>query len=190
MRHKAQVSHFGRETAARKSLIRGLVCSLVEHGRIKTTLAKAKELRRHAERAVTIAKQGSLHARRLLLARYPNKAAVETMMSELGPEFKTRNGGYTRIIKLGPRPGDNAPMALIEWVNYEGPAETEVLEADEAGVEPDDDFYDQRDRQFYDSERRKITFHCIRCDHLYTEKTGTDLAQCPRCNHRNTRLKF
>jgi large subunit ribosomal protein L17 len=133
MRHKAQVSHFGRETAARKSLIRGLVCSLVEHGRIKTTLAKAKELRRHAERAVTIAKQGSLHARRLLLARYPNKAAVETMMSELGPEFKTRNGGYTRIIKLGPRPGDNAPMALIEWVNYEGPAETEVLEADEAG---------------------------------------------------------
>lgn len=133
MRHKAQVSHFGRETAARKSLIRGLVVSLVEHGRIKTTLAKAKELRRHAERAVTIAKEGSLHARRLLMARYPNKAAVETMMSELGPEFKTRNGGYTRIIKLGPRPGDNAPMAFIEWVNYEGPAETEVIEADEAG---------------------------------------------------------
>lgn len=113
MRHKAQVSTFGRTTGARKALIRGLVYSLVEHGRVKTTLAKAKELRRHAERAVTISRKGTLHARRLLLSRYPSKATVETLMTEIGPQYKTRPGGYTRIIKVDRRPGDNAEMAYI-----------------------------------------------------------------------------
>lgn len=119
MRHKAQVSTFGRSTGARKALIRGLVYSLVEHGRVKTTLAKAKELRRHAERAVTLSKKGTLHARRVLLARYPNKQTIETLMTQLGPEFKTRPGGYTRIIKIDRRAGDNAEMAFIEWLNYD-----------------------------------------------------------------------
>lgn len=124
MRHKAQVSTFGRKTNSRKALIRGLVSSLVTHGRIKTTVAKAKELRRHAERAITLARKGTLHAQRTLLSRYPNQAVVRTMMKDLGPAFKTRPGGYTRILKLGRRPGDAAEMALIEWVNFQLPEET------------------------------------------------------------------
>ncbi len=133
MRHQAQVSHFGRKSGHRKSLIRGLVYSLVQHGRIKTTLAKAKELRRHADRAVTLAKKGGLHARRLLLARYPNPGVVDTLMANLGPDFKERNGGYTRILKLGPRPGDNAHMAFIEWVNFEVKGDSTEAQVDETG---------------------------------------------------------
>jgi large subunit ribosomal protein L17 len=94
------------------------VNSLVEHGRIKTTLAKAKELRRHVERAVTTGKDNTLHARRLLLSRYPNEKTVATIMQDIAPRMKTRPGGYTRILKLGKRPGDNADMAFIEFVDY------------------------------------------------------------------------
>jgi len=126
MRHRARVSTFGRKTGPRKALIRGLVTSLVEHGRIKTTLAKAKELRRHAEKAVTLGKKQSLHAQRLLLARYPNEKTVATIIKDLAPRFKDREGGYTRILKLGGRPGDNAEMAFIEWVDYAPKVATEV----------------------------------------------------------------
>lgn len=122
MRHKAKTAHLGRSTDARIALLRALVNSLVEHGRIKTTVAKAKELRRHAERAVTLGKKGNLAARRLLLSRYPNKDTVKGIMDDLAPRFKTRPGGYTRIMKLGNRPGDCAEMALIEWVDYQLPA--------------------------------------------------------------------
>jgi len=104
------------------------VTSLVEHGRIKTTLAKAKELRRHVERAVTLGKKQSLHSQRLLLARYPNQKTVSTIMKDLAPRFKNRPGGYTRILKLGARPGDNAEMAYIEFVDYTAPVKTEVDE--------------------------------------------------------------
>lgn len=124
MRHRAQVAHFGRDTDARRSLIRGLVYSLVEHGRIETTVAKAKELRRHAERAVTMAKKADLNTRRILLSRFPNEETVRALISEIAPRFKTRPGGYTRIIKTGVRPGDKAEMALIEWVDYELPKKT------------------------------------------------------------------
>src|SRR5215210_4008517 len=99
MRHRARVSTFGRKTGPRKALIRGLVVSLVEHGRIKTTLAKAKELRRHVERAVTMGKKQSMHAQRLLMARYPNAETVSSIMTDLAPRFKSRAGGYTRILK-------------------------------------------------------------------------------------------
>ncbi len=126
MRHRARVSTFGRKTGPRKALIRGLVTSLVEHGRIKTTLAKAKELRRHAEKAVTLGKKQSLHAQRLLLSRYPNEKTVATIIKDLAPRFKDREGGYTRILKLGGRPGDNAEMAFIEWVDYAPKVATEV----------------------------------------------------------------
>ncbi len=128
MRHRARVSTFGRKTGPRKALIRGLVTNLVEHGRIKTTLAKAKELRRHVEKAVTLGKKQNLHAQRLLLSRYPNQETVSTIMKDLAPRFKERNGGYTRILKLGMRPGDAAEMAFIEFVDYNGPKE--VPEAD------------------------------------------------------------
>lgn len=126
MRHRARVSTFGRKTGPRKALIRGLVNSLVEHGRIKTTLAKAKELRRHVERAVTLGKKQTLHSQRLLLARYPNEKTVSTIMKDLAPRFKERQGGYTRILKLGNRPGDNAEMAFIEFVDFAPKATVEV----------------------------------------------------------------
>jgi large subunit ribosomal protein L17 len=126
MRHRARVSHFGRKSGPRKSLIRGLVTSLVEHGRIKTTLAKAKELRRHVEKAVTTGKDQTLHAQRLLMSRYPNEKTVGTIMKDLAPRFKDRSGGYTRILKLGNRPGDNAEMAFIEFVDYSPATNPEV----------------------------------------------------------------
>ncbi len=118
MRHRAKTATFNLKNGPRKALIRGLVTSLVEHGRIKTTLAKAKELRRHVERAVTLGKDGTLHAQRLLLSRYPNQDTVSTIMKDISPRFKTRPGGYTRILKLGMRPGDRAEMAFIEFVDY------------------------------------------------------------------------
>lgn len=121
MRHHAVKHSFGRKTGPRVALIRGLVNSLVEHGRIKTTVIKAKELRRHVERAVTIGKQGTVQARRLLMSRYPNTKTVGTLVDDLGKRFAKRPGGYTRIVKLGPRPGDNAMMAYIEFVDYEPP---------------------------------------------------------------------
>lgn len=126
MRHRARTSTFGLESGPRKALIRGLVSSLVEHGRIKTTLAKAKELRRHVEKAVTTGKDQSLHAHRLLLSRYPNKDTVQTIMKDLAPRFKDRPGGYTRILKLGQRPGDAAEMAYIEFVDYAPKAASDV----------------------------------------------------------------
>ena len=118
MRHRVHKKSFQRDEAQRKALMRGLVCSLVEHGRIKTTLAKAKELRRHAERAVTIGKKGTVHARRVLFAKYPQKKTVKALVDKLAPQMKDRPGGYTRILKLARRGGDNAKMALIEFVNY------------------------------------------------------------------------
>jgi large subunit ribosomal protein L17 len=118
MKHRAQVSFFGRRPAARLALMRGLVSSLVEHGKIQTTVAKAKELRRHVERAVTLGKKNTLHARRLLMSRYPNVKTVEKILSQWSPHFATRNGGYTRIMKLGARIGDSAEMAVIEFLDH------------------------------------------------------------------------
>lgn len=121
MRHMAKTAHLGRSTDARKALLRSLTISLVEHGRIKTTVRKAKELRRHVERAITLGKKGNLNSTRLLVSRLHCKDTVKTIMTDLSPRFKTRPGGYTRIIKLGNRPGDMAEMALIEWVDYQLP---------------------------------------------------------------------
>ena len=128
MRHRAKVQTFGLKSGPRKALIRGLVNSLVEHGRIKTTLAKAKELRRHVERAVTLGKDQTLHAQRLLMSRYPNEATVKTIMTDIAPRMKSRPGGYTRILKLGQRPGDRAEMAFIEFVDFAPKAKAEVDE--------------------------------------------------------------
>lgn len=124
MRHKAATAHLGRSTDARRALLRSLVISLVEHGRIKTTVTKAKELKRHVERAVTLGKKGDLSSTRLLVSRYHCKDTVKSIMTDISPRFKSRPGGYTRIIKLGNRPGDMAEMAFIEWVDYELPAAT------------------------------------------------------------------
>lgn len=118
MRHKVTSHSFGRKPGPRKALIRGLVNSLVEHGRIRTTLPKAKELRRHVEKAVTMGKAGTVHVRRQLMSKFPNKETVKTLVDDISVRFKDRPGGYTRIIKLGNRPGDQAEMAYIEFVDY------------------------------------------------------------------------
>ncbi len=120
MRHKRRVKTFGRDKDGRRALMRNLVISLVEHERIQTTLAKAKELRRHAERAVTIGKRGTSAARMALQSRVMNREAISKILKDLSLRFKDRHGGYTRIIKLGPRGGDGADMAFIEWVDYDG----------------------------------------------------------------------
>jgi large subunit ribosomal protein L17 len=124
MKHRAKVSTFGRATNARNALLRSLVHSLVEHGRITTTVAKAKELRRHVEKAVTLGKKNTLHAKRLLMSRYPNLKTVEKIITQWGPHFQNRNGGYTRIMKLGTRLGDRAEMAIIEFLDYANFADT------------------------------------------------------------------
>lgn len=117
MRHGARTQSFSRPFNQRKWLMRNLAVSLVENERIVTTLAKAKELRRVVEKAVTIGKRGSLADRRLLLARFPNKEMVQKVFSDLAPRFSTRPGGYTRIFRLSRRPGDNAEMAIIEFID-------------------------------------------------------------------------
>src|SRR5580704_5611017 len=117
MRHSARTQSFSRPHNQRVWLLRNLVVSLVENERISTTLAKAKELRRWAEKAITLGKRGSLADRRLLLSRIPNQNAVSKVFAELAPRFKDRNGGYTRIYRMNRRPGDNAEMALIEFLD-------------------------------------------------------------------------
>ncbi len=125
MRHKVAKKHFGRRNGPKKALIRGLVESLVRDERIKTTLPKAKELRKHVERAITKGKKGSVHARRVILSKYPNKDTMEKIVDDLSVRFKERPGGYTRIRKLGNRPGDQAPVAYIEFVDYVPPVKDE-----------------------------------------------------------------
>ena len=118
MRHRVQSKGFSRSPQARKALFKNLVSSLVEHERIRTTLPKAKELRRHVEKAVTIGRGGDVTAIRRLFALYPNKETVSKIVHDLSIRFKDRPGGYTRILKLGPRDGDGASMAFIEFVDF------------------------------------------------------------------------
>jgi len=103
-------------------MLRSLAAAMVIHEGIKTTEARAKELRRFVERLVTISKRNDLSARRLAMRRLPDKLLVEKLFDVYGPRYQNRPGGYTRIIKLGPRHGDAAPMARIEFVQDEGPA--------------------------------------------------------------------
>jgi large subunit ribosomal protein L17 len=117
--HRRRIKHFSRTSGPRKALLRGLVVSLVENERIKTTVDRAKEVRRHIEKAVTIGKKGDLSTRRLLLSRYPHQDVVKKIVDDLSVRFKTRLGGYTRVIKIGRRPGDTAEMAFLEFVDYD-----------------------------------------------------------------------
>lgn len=117
MRHRKKTVKLGRSTSHRDALLANQVCSLIEHHRIKTTLAKAKAVRPLAEKMVTLGKRGDLHARRLAAGELGQKDAVKKLFAEIAPRAASRNGGYTRIIKLGPRPSDSAPMAYIEWVD-------------------------------------------------------------------------
>jgi large subunit ribosomal protein L17 len=116
MRHRLSGRQLGRNSAQRNALMRSLTNSLLEHELIKTTLPKAKELRRFAEPLITLAKADSVHARRLAFARTRNKEIVGKLFADLGPRFQSRPGGYVRILKCGNRAGDNAPMAYVELV--------------------------------------------------------------------------
>ena len=116
MRHRVAGRKLSRHSQHRSLMFRNMVVSLIEHERLKTTLAKAKELRKVAEKIVTLGKKDSLHARRLAFAQLRNEDIVKKLFTEIAPRFKDRQGGYTRIYKLGWRTGDAAPLSLIEWV--------------------------------------------------------------------------
>ncbi len=117
MRHQKKTIKLGRTAEHRKALLANQVCSLIEHQRIKTTLAKAKAVRPLAEKMVTLGKKGSLHARRTALSVLRQKDAVKKLFDDIAPRSANRNGGYTRIIKLGQRKSDAAPVAFLEWVD-------------------------------------------------------------------------
>ncbi len=127
MRHKKSGRKLGRNSSHRKAMFRNMATSLVHHETIKTTVPKAKELRRVIEPLITLAKVDGVANRRLAFSRLRDKAAVGKLFSELGPRFKERPGGYLRILKIGPRPGDAAPMAIVQLVD--GPAEVEAESA-------------------------------------------------------------
>lgn len=134
MRHRKKTVKLGRTAEHRNALLANQACSLIEHGRIKTTLAKAKAVRPLAEKMVTLAKRGGLHARRRALALLHNNStrtvkAVGKLFSEIAPRSANRNGGYTRVVKLGARLSDSAPMAFIEWVD--------LITVDQPAPEPD-----------------------------------------------------
>jgi large subunit ribosomal protein L17 len=141
MRHQKKTIKLGRTAEHRKALLANQICSLIEHQRIKTTLAKAKAVRPLAERMVTLGKNGSIHARRTALATLRQKNAVKKLFDDIAPRSAERNGGYTRIVKLGQRKSDSAPMAFIEWVDAaqvveEKPAEEKKAKRKEAEPKP------------------------------------------------------
>ena len=117
MRHQKKTIKLGRTAEHRKALLSNQVCSLIEHQRIKTTLAKAKAVRPLAEKMVTLGKKASIHARRTALATLRQKNAVKKLFDDIAPRSVNRNGGYTRVVKLGQRKSDSASMAFIEWVD-------------------------------------------------------------------------
>lgn len=106
----------GRPSAHRNMMLRNLVTSLLKHGRIETTEARAKETKKIAEKMITLAKRGDLHARRQVLAYVTEKEVVKNVFDDIAPKYEDRNGGYTRMYKLGPRRGDAAPMVILELI--------------------------------------------------------------------------
>ena len=119
MRHRRAGRKLSRDASHRKALYANLAGSLIEHGRIKTTEAKAKAVKPFAEQMITLGKRGDLHARRLALAELRSQDVVHVLFAEVAPRFADRPGGYTRIVKLGPRQGDAADMVFLELVDYE-----------------------------------------------------------------------
>ena len=143
MRHHRSGRKLGRDASHRKALYANLASALIEHGRIKTTAAKAKAVKPFAEKMITLGKRGDLHARRKALAELRSQDVVHNLFAEVAPRFAERPGGYTRIIRIGPRPGDAAEMVYLELVDFlpEPPAERparrarqeEPVEAEAAG---------------------------------------------------------
>jgi large subunit ribosomal protein L17 len=119
MRHHRSGKKLGRDSAHRKALYANLACALVEHGRIKTTVTKAKAVKPFAEQMITLGKRGDLAARRQAISELRSQDVVHKLFAEVAPRFAERPGGYTRIVKIGPRYGDAAEMAYLELVDYE-----------------------------------------------------------------------
>ncbi len=128
MRHGKSGKTLGMGTAHRVAVLRNMAISLIEHGRIQTTLLRAKTLRGFIEPLITKSKDSSLSSRRLVLRRLPDKDAVKKLFDQIAPAFAARNGGYTRILRLERRQGDNASMALIEFVDEIKPAAAKKAE--------------------------------------------------------------
>lgn len=127
MRHRKSGRSFGRRSSHRKAMFANMTCSLIEHELIKTTLAKAKELRGYIEPIITVGKEDSVAARRNVFSKLRSKSAVGKVFTTLGPRYKERPGGYVRVLKCGFRLGDNAPMAIVELVDR--PASLEEVES-------------------------------------------------------------
>ncbi len=123
MRHRVAGRKLSRHTQHRELMFRNMLVSLLQHERIRTTLAKGKELRGWADRIISLGKQGTLHARRRAFALLRDKGIVKKLFDEIAPKFKDREGGYTRVYKLGWRQGDGAPLSLVELVTYAAPEE-------------------------------------------------------------------
>ena len=132
MRHLHQGRRLGRTTEHRQAMLKNLVTSFLEKERVRTTVTKAKEARPLAEKMITLGKKNTLHTRRQALASLAKESAVTKLFSDLGPRFSERAGGYTRIIKLGPRAGDGAQMALLELVGTEFKKKTKKKKEKEA----------------------------------------------------------
>lgn len=130
MRHKVAGRHFDRTANQRKALFRGLIVSLFEHQRIETTLAKAKAIKGMAERLVTFGKRGDLHAKRMVMSYIPNRSVLAKLFSDIAPRFADRNGGYLRIVQTRQRVNDRAPMAIIEFIDYEAIQGAKALAGD------------------------------------------------------------
>lgn len=116
MRHRVHTFKVGRTSSHRRAMLANMVSSLIEHGQITTSLVKAKEARRFAEKLVTMAKSDNVHHRRLAVARIHDKSAVKKLFDEIAPKYMERQGGYTRILKLGKRVGDATEMSILQWV--------------------------------------------------------------------------
>ena len=130
MRHRKKGRKLGRKVGNRRALLMNLACQLVIHKRIKTTDAKAKELRSFIEPIITLAKKNDLHSRRMVLRKIPHKNIVETLFKEIAPGYVDRPGGYTRLIKLGYRDNDRAPVSIIEFVDMVEISTSEEEETD------------------------------------------------------------
>ena len=131
MRHRVAGRGFGRNANQRKALLRGLATSLFEHLKIETTLAKAKEARKFAERLVTLGKKGDLQSRRLALSRIPNNNIITKLFNDIAPKLSNRNSGYLMIIKTRFRNGDNSSMAILEFVDYNSLTEEKQVQKKE-----------------------------------------------------------
>ena len=128
MRHRWTGRKLGRRSKHRRAMTRNLITSVLDEERVRTTLAKAKEVRRHVDRVITLGKRGTLHARRQAAAILRTPAIVQKLMDTIGPRYAERPGGYTRIIQMPPRVGDAAPMAILELVDRDTTREDERIE--------------------------------------------------------------